>query len=91
VRPESGRKQIEVEMKGPQGSWIPLQTYETRPSGDFDCGSDATSFLTDREGFYQRIAAYEGPATYRARWIRTDGRSEYSVTIPVGAPKPPTD
>jgi hypothetical protein len=91
VRPESGRKQIEVEIKAPDGTWIPMHTYETRPSGDLDCGEEATAFLTDAEGFYQRVVPYEGPATYRARWIRTDGRSEYSVTIPVGAPEPPTD
>ena len=92
VRPQSGRKQIEVEVKAPDGSWIPMQTYETQPTGDFDCGEGASSFLTDAEGFYQRIAPYQGPATYRARWIKTGGNSEYSVTVPVRSlARAPTD
>jgi hypothetical protein len=92
VRPGSGRKQIEVEIKAPDGTWIPMQTYETRATGDFDCGEGTTSFLTDAAGFYQRIAPYERRATYRARWIKTDGKSEYSVPIPVRSPaRPPTD
>ncbi len=90
VRPGSGRKQIEVEMKGTGGTWIPVETYATR-AGELDCGSQRTSFLTDAEGFYQRIAPYEGRATYRARWIKPDGTSEYSITIPVRPPgHPPT-
>jgi len=92
VRPESGRKQMEVEVKTPDGTWIPLQTYETRPTGDFDCGEGTTSFLTDAQGFYQRIAPYQGRATYRARWIKTGANPEYSVTVPVRSPaRPPTD
>ena len=91
VRPSEGRKRMEVEMKAPDGTWIPIQTYETRPAGDTTCGADTTSFLTDTEGFYLRIAPYQGPATYRARWIKTDGTSEYGVTIPVRPPEPATD
>jgi hypothetical protein len=83
VRPNSGRKRIEIEMRAPDGSWIPVQTYETRQAGDFNCGSETTSFLTDDEGFFLRAASYEGSATYRARWIKGNGKSEYGVTIPV--------
>jgi len=83
VRPNSGRKRMEVEMQGPNDTWIPVQTYETRPAGDPNCGSDTTSFLTDVEGFFLRITPYQGRATYRARWIKADGKSEYGVPIPV--------
>lgn len=86
VRPNSGRKRIEIEMQAPDGTWVPIQTYETRPAGDFDCGSETTSFLTDAEGSYLRAAPYQGPATYRARWIKGNGRSEYGVSIPVRPP-----
>ena len=83
VRPNSGRKRIEIETRAPDGTWIPVQTYETRPAGDFNCGSNTTSFLTDAEGTYLRAAPYQGPATYRARWIKGNGKSEYGVTITV--------
>ena len=89
VRPSEGRKRVEVEMRGPDRNWIPIQTYETRPAGDLTCGAETTSFLTDSEGFYLRVAPYQGPATYRARWIKADGTSEYGVTVPVGPPEPP--
>jgi hypothetical protein len=91
VRPNSGRKRIEIEMHGPHGTWLPIQTYETRAAGDFNCGGDATSFLTDSQGFYLRIAPYQGQASYRARWIKTDGKSEYTIPVPVRPPEPPTD
>ena len=77
-------------MRAPDGTWAPVPTYETRTAGDFNCGEEATSFLTDAEGFYLRIAPYQGPATYRARWIKADGKSEYGVTVPVGPPVPPS-
>ena len=72
------------------GGWIPIQSYETRPPADAPCGPDTTSFLTDTEGSYLRVAAYQGPATYRARWIKFDGTSEYGVTVPVRALEPTT-
>jgi hypothetical protein len=90
VRPGEGRQRMEVEMKAPDGSWIPIQSYETRPAADAPCGPDTTSFLTDTEGSYLRVAAYQGPATYRARWIKLDGTSEYGVTVPVRAVEPTT-
>ena len=46
VRPSEGRKRIEVEMRGADGTWIPIQTYETRPAGDVTAVGP-TSFLTD--------------------------------------------
>jgi hypothetical protein len=89
VRPSSGRKRVEVEMRTPDGTWTPIQTYETRTAGDFTCGQDTTAFLTDEHGFYLRIAPFPGPATYRARWIKGDGKSEYGATMRVGQPSPP--
>jgi hypothetical protein len=89
VRPSTGRKRMEIEMQAPDGSWIPVRTYETRPAGDLTCG-DTTSFLTDTQGFYLRLAPYQGPTSYRARWIKADGESEYGVPIPVGPPETPT-
>jgi hypothetical protein len=87
VRPNSGRKRAEVQMRGPDGVWRPIRALETRPAADASCGdSDTTEFVTDREGFYLRVAPYEGRAAYRARWIKADGRSEYGVPVTVGAP-----
>ena len=87
VRPSAGRKRMEIEVRGPEHTWVPVQTYETRTAGDLSCG-DSASFLTDAEGFYQRVAPYQGPATYRARWIKADGKSEYGTSVPVGPPAP---
>ena len=86
VRPNTGRKRVEVEIRGPDKTWTPIQTYETRTAGDVTCGQETTSFLTDEYGFYLRLAPYQGPATYRARWIRTDGKSDRGVTVRVGPP-----
>jgi hypothetical protein len=88
VRPGSGRHQVEIEVLAPNGSWLPVQTYETRANGDSDCATETTTFLTDAQGFYQRVAPYQGPATYRARWIKAGGGVEYSITIPVRSPPP---
>jgi hypothetical protein len=87
VRPNFARERVEVEMSAPDGTWIPIQTYETRASGDPACDTE-TSFLTDTEGFYLRLAPYQRPAAYRARWIKDDGTAEYGVSVPVGAPVP---
>jgi Cellulase (glycosyl hydrolase family 5) len=88
VRPSQGRKRMEVEVKAPDGSWLPVRTYETRPAGDPSCGTNSASFLTDVQGFFLRVTPYHGAATYRARWIKGDGSAEYGVTIPVRAPEP---
>jgi hypothetical protein len=89
VRPNAGRKRAEVQMRGADGVWRPIRALETRPAADASCGdSDTTEFLTDHEGFYLRVAPYEGPAAYRVRWIKADGRSEYGIPITVGTPDP---
>ena len=49
-----------------------------------------TTFLTDPEGFYLRLAPYQRPARYRARWIKEDGTSEHGVSVAVGPPQPRT-
>jgi hypothetical protein len=88
VRPTTGRKRVAVEMRDPSGIWRPIRSLETRTGGDGACGRDTTDFLTDAEGFYLRLAPYRGPATYRMRWIKGNGRSEYGEPIAVDAPRP---
>jgi len=88
VRPNAGRERVDVERRAPDGTWVPIQTYETRTAGDPACDTD-TSFLTDLEGFYLRLAPYQGPARYRARWIKADETTEHGVSVRVGAPQPP--
>jgi hypothetical protein len=88
VRPGDGAKRADIEIRGADGVWRPVQTVETRATTDSSCGgSQTTEFITDPEGFYLRLAPYVGPAAYRARWIKGDGRSEYGVPIPVGTPQ----
>ena len=86
VRPDAGRKHVSVEMQGADGLWRPIDSLETRAAGDGPCGRETDDFLTDREGFYLRLTAYSGPATYRMRWIRSSGRSDYGTPITVGVP-----
>ena len=88
VRPDEGRKHVLVEVQGADGIWRPVESLETRAAGDGPCGRDTEDFLTDSEGFYLRIAAYSGPATYRMRWMKANGRSEYGVPVTVGVPRP---
>jgi hypothetical protein len=83
VRPEPGRQQVEVEMRGPDGAWRAIHTYETREAGDVWCDSRSTVFLTDAEGFFLRLAPYVGPGLYRMRWIKPSGYAVYGVTVPV--------
>ena len=88
VRPATGNRRIEIEVKGPNDTWVPIHTYETRRTSGITCGEDETIFLTDSEGFYLRVAPYQGRATYRARWIRDDGKSEYSIPVRIDDPPP---
>ena len=85
VRPNVGRERVRVEMRDPDGSWVPIQTYETRTSGDLDCDTD-TSFVTDAAGSYLRLAPYQRPTQYRARWIKGDGTTERTVSVAVRHP-----
>ena len=89
VRPSTGRQRVELEMRGPNDTWVPVTSYDARPPDNFLCGDETTGFLTDTQGFYLRLAPYERRARYRARWLRADGKSEYGVTVPVGRPDPP--
>ena len=60
VRPSEGRKRIEVEMHGADGTWIPIQTYETRPAGDLSL-RDGDDLLPDRlRGFLPAARALPG-------------------------------
>jgi hypothetical protein len=75
-------------MQGTDGIWHPIESLETRATGDGPCGRDTNDFLTDTEGFYLRLASYAGPMTYRGRWLKSNGRSEYGEPITVGLPQP---
>jgi hypothetical protein len=87
VRPEPGRQQVEVERRGSDGTWRPIQTYETREAGDVWCDSRSTTFFTDVEGVFFRLAPHVGAGQYRMRWIKPNGRVVYGVSIRVGAPR----
>jgi hypothetical protein len=93
VRPSVGRKRAEVQVRGADGVWRAVRSLETRATSDSSCGgSNTTEFLTDPEGFFVRVVPYEGPLSYRARWIKADGKSEHGVPVPVGRPEPfPSD
>ncbi len=49
VRPSEGRKRMEIQVKAPDGTWIPIQTYETRSAGDIDVRPEH-DVLPDRHG-----------------------------------------
>ena len=89
IRPAVGRQQAEIEVRGKDGVWRSLRTLDTNATSEASCGgAQATEFLTDREGFFLRVAPYEGQLAYRARWIKTDGSSERGVAVPIGKPRP---
>jgi hypothetical protein len=89
VRPTAGPERAQIQMRGADRVWRPVQTIETRATGDTSCGGSlATEFMTDSEGFYLRLTPYQGTVAYRVRWIKADGSSEYGVPIKVGAPEP---
>ena len=89
VRPSAGRKRAEVEVRGADGAWRPVRTLETSATSDASCGgSQSTEFLTDEEGFFLRVAPYEGQLSYRARWIKADNSSERGVAVPIDKPRP---
>ena len=85
VRPNVGRERVRVEMQTPDGSWVRIRTYETRGAGDPACNAES-AFLTDTEGFYLRLTPYQYPTSYRARWIKSDGTTEETVSVRVGHP-----
>jgi hypothetical protein len=87
IRPNADRERVEIEMRGLDRVWRPIRSVETRATSDTSCGdTQETEFLTDPEGFYVRIAPYDRPAAYRARWIRPSGRVEYAVPVTVRPP-----
>lgn len=88
VRPGEGRQRVVIETRGEDGAWRQLESLETRSAADETCDTRAGEFLTDASGFYLRAAPYDGQLTYRPRWIRGDGGSEYGVPVSVGEPLP---
>jgi hypothetical protein len=87
VRPGDGPQRVAIEVLDGGGIWRPTGSLEGRRVDD-PCGARNADFATDAEGFYLRLGPYDGPATYRARWIRGNGTSEYGVPVAVGRPRP---
>ncbi|HYZ30012.1 MAG TPA: hypothetical protein VE570_13200 [Thermoleophilaceae bacterium] len=87
VRPGSGAQSVALEAQRPDGTWhtIPSMTGTPQPDGR-NCPTEDKQFLTDENGFYLRLLPYQGVLAYRARWMRSDGGTDYAPPITVGAP-----
>lgn len=88
VRPGTGQQRVALETQGEDGVWRTVNSLAARPPSDGSCGPETTEFLTDGQGFYLRAVPYEGPLSYRPRWIKDDGHVEYGVPVTVGVPEP---
>ena len=64
--------------------------YVVRPINglDLDVSDGQLVILTDENGFYLRVVPYQGALTYRSRWMRSDGVTDYAPPITVGVPAP---
>jgi hypothetical protein len=82
VRPGNGVKRIEIERLDPRRGWV------GEASGTIAAPTAACpDFAIDGRGFYLRALPYRGRATYRAVWLRGDGRREASPTSAVTPPR----
>jgi hypothetical protein len=89
VRPERGPQSVALELQHPDGSWTTVPSFPANPTPDGrNCPTQDKQFLTDENGFYLRIVPYQGVMTYRARWMRSDGGTDYAPPITVGVPTP---
>jgi hypothetical protein len=89
VRPERGAQSVALEVQRPDGSWHALPSFAATPTPDGrNCPTQNEQFLTDENGFYLRVVPYQGLLSYRARWMRSDGGSDYAPPITVGVPAP---
>jgi hypothetical protein len=89
VRPERGAQSVALEVERPDGSWHTIPSFPATPSPDGrNCPTQNEQFLTDDNGFYLRVLPYRGIVSYRARWMRSDGGTDYAPPITVGAPTP---
>jgi hypothetical protein len=89
VRPERGAQSVALEVERPDGSWHTIPSFAAAPNPDGrKCPTQDEQFLTDENGFYLRALPYQGVLSYRARWMRSDGGTDYAPAITVGAPSP---
>jgi hypothetical protein len=88
VRPGSGAQSVALEVQHPDGTWHTIPSLPANPNPDGrDCPTQNGQFLTDDNGFYLRVLPYQGVASYRARWMRSDGGTDYAPPVAVGVPK----
>jgi hypothetical protein len=89
VRPESGPQSVALEVQRPDGTWhaVPSVPGDPNPDGR-NCPAQNEQFLTDENGFYLRYLPYQGIVSYRSRWMRPDGGTDYAPPVTVGVPAP---
>jgi hypothetical protein len=88
VRPDRGPQSVALEVQRPDGTWHTAPSLQANPNPSRDCPVQDQQFLTDENGFYLRILPYQGVLTYRARWMRSDGGTDYAPPVTVGVPAP---
>lgn len=82
VRPGHGFRVVRVERReGPDGPWAPVATVGRH------CDQQSGEFGTEGDGFFTRLAPWQGPGTYRLGWRRGEGY-EYGAEIDVTADQP---
>jgi hypothetical protein len=88
VRPERGAQSVALEVQHPDGTWHTVPSVAANPNPDGrSCPAQDEQFLTDENGFYLRVLPYQGIVSYRARWMRSDGGTDYAPPVTVGAPR----
>jgi hypothetical protein len=89
VRPGSGAQNVALEVQHADGTWKTISSLPAAPNPDGrDCPTEDEQFLTDDDGFYLRLVPYQGALSYRARWMRPDGGTDYAPPVTVGLPAP---
>jgi hypothetical protein len=76
--PDGVPQVVRVERRGPGGTWAPVATV-----GRASCGDEATQFLTDRDGFFERALPAGGFGdVYRLAWRTPSGRWDVGAEVP---------
>jgi hypothetical protein len=89
VRPVSGSQTVALEAQRSDGTWHTIASLPANPNPNGrDCATTDDEFLTDEDGFYLRLLPYDGVLSYRARWLRPDGGTDYAPPVTVGVPAP---